>query len=86
LHGEAKISSRHASILKQFAVALELFNKKSLEYQLLVWPCEQLQAETIQDWDWDLNNIFGLIPVIPTNLFGILVYTDTIYYLRFGRF
>jgi hypothetical protein len=23
---------------------LELFNKKSLEYQLLVWLCEQLQA------------------------------------------
>jgi hypothetical protein len=35
LHEEAKISSRHASILKQFAIALELFNKKSLEYQLL---------------------------------------------------
>jgi hypothetical protein len=37
-------SSRHASILKQFAIALELFNKKSVEYQLLVWLCEQLQA------------------------------------------
>jgi hypothetical protein len=37
-------SSRHASILKQFAIALELFNKKSLDYQLLVWLCEQLQA------------------------------------------
>jgi hypothetical protein len=44
LHREAKISSRHASILKQLAIALELFNKKSLEYQLLVWLCEQLQA------------------------------------------
>jgi hypothetical protein len=30
--------------LKQFAIALELFNKKSLEYQLLIWLCEQLQA------------------------------------------
>jgi hypothetical protein len=44
LHWEAKISTRHASILKQFAITLELFNKKSLEYQLLVWLCEQLQA------------------------------------------
>jgi hypothetical protein len=26
LHREVKISSRHASILKQFATALELFN------------------------------------------------------------
>jgi hypothetical protein len=26
LHCEAKISSRHASILKQYAIALELFN------------------------------------------------------------
>jgi hypothetical protein len=40
----AKISSRYASILKQFAIALELFNKKSLECQLHVWLCEQFQT------------------------------------------
>jgi hypothetical protein len=40
LHREAKISYRHASILKQFAVAPELLNEKSLECQLLVWLCE----------------------------------------------
>jgi hypothetical protein len=39
-----KLSTRHASILKQFAIALELFNKKSLEYRLLNWLCELLQA------------------------------------------
>jgi hypothetical protein len=70
LHREAKISSRHASILtclqllwscsirnhwnisylsgsvnsSRQLTCLELFNKKSLEYQLLVWLCEQLQA------------------------------------------
>jgi hypothetical protein len=40
LHWEAKISSRHASILNQFAIAQELLHKKSLEYQLLVWLCD----------------------------------------------
>jgi hypothetical protein len=48
---EAKIT-RHASILKQFAIALELFNKKSLEYQLLVWLCEQLQAAHLSGIAW----------------------------------
>jgi hypothetical protein len=52
LHWEAKISSRHASILKQFAIALELFNKKSLEYRLLVWLCEQLQAAHLSGIVW----------------------------------
>jgi hypothetical protein len=35
---------RNASILKQFAIAVELFDMKSLEYQLLFWLCEQLHA------------------------------------------
>jgi hypothetical protein len=42
LQQKAKISSRHESIRKQLAIALELFNTKSLEYRLLVWLCEQL--------------------------------------------
>jgi hypothetical protein len=37
----------------QFAIALELFNEKSLGYQLLVWLCEQHQTAHLSGVSYD---------------------------------